>query len=84
MKIAMDPVEVGAKVLRGIRRNDLYILPHAEFGQIIREHFDGILEAMARTPAPPGMPEGGPRPRMSMPTPYRGAVGSDPTDLPWA
>jgi len=84
MKIAMDPVEVGEKVLRGIRRNDLYILPHAEFGQMIHEHFDGILEAMARTPAPPGTPEGGPRPRMSMPTPYHGAVGSDPADVPGA
>ncbi|MDB6013771.1 MAG: hypothetical protein JWL65_6021 [Gammaproteobacteria bacterium] len=80
MKVAMDPVEVGEKVLSGIRRNDLYILPHAEFGQMIREHFGGILDAMARTAPPPGAPPGGGGARMSMPTPYRTALGSDPVD----
>jgi NAD(P)-dependent dehydrogenase (short-subunit alcohol dehydrogenase family) len=82
LNVAMDPTEVGEKVLRGIRRNDLYILPHAEFGQMLREHFEVILSAMARTAPPPGAPATTPGgPPMGMPTPYRTALGSDPTDI---
>ncbi len=33
---AMDPLEVGEAVLEGIRRNDAYILPHAEFLDEVR------------------------------------------------
>jgi NAD(P)-dependent dehydrogenase (short-subunit alcohol dehydrogenase family) len=77
MQVAMDPDEVGEKVLRGIRRNDLYILTHSEFGDIIREHFEEILRAMP----PPAVPAaGGAAPeagRPSMQTPYRTALGSD-------
>jgi NAD(P)-dependent dehydrogenase (short-subunit alcohol dehydrogenase family) len=77
MQVAMDAAEVGEKVLRGIRRNDLYILSHAEFGDLIREHFDAMLRAMP----PPSDPPAGPPPasagRPSMATPYRTALGSD-------
>lgn len=77
MQLAMDPAEVGEKVLRGIRRNDLYILTHSEFGDIIRAHFDAMLRAMP----PPADAPAGPLPseaaRPSMATPYRTALGSD-------
>jgi NAD(P)-dependent dehydrogenase (short-subunit alcohol dehydrogenase family) len=71
MRQAMDPIEVGEKVLRGIQRNDLYILPHAEFGAMLREHFDAILNAMP--PEDPALRSGGPM----MPTPYGTALGRD-------
>lgn len=71
MKHAMDPTEIGEKVLRGIRRNDLYILPHAEFGAMLREHFDEILAAMP--PADPAVRAAG----SMMPTPYSTALGRD-------
>lgn len=74
MQLAMDPLEVGEKVLRGIRRNDLYILTHSEFGEIIREHFDAILRAMPPAADDPASPGGG---RPSLPTPYRAALGQD-------
>ena len=45
-KVGMDPVEVGEKVLAGIRRNDLYIFPHPEFKEELREIFDEILVAL--------------------------------------
>jgi len=73
-QIAMDPDEVGEKVLRGIRRNDLYILTHSEFGDIIREHFEEILRAMPPPAAVGAAPEEG---RPSLQTPYRTALGSD-------
>lgn len=53
-RVAMDPDEVGRKVLRGVLRDDLFILPHAEFGQMLQEHFAAILDAMpSRTAAHP-------------------------------
>lgn len=45
-KVGMDPVEVGHKVLEGIKRNDLYIFPHPEFRDELREVFDEVLTAM--------------------------------------
>jgi NAD(P)-dependent dehydrogenase (short-subunit alcohol dehydrogenase family) len=71
MKHAMDPSEIGAKVLRGIRRNDLYILTHAEFGAMLRSHFDEILAAMP--PADPALRAAG----SMMSTPYSTALGHD-------
>ena len=43
MSGAMDPEELGAAVLEGIRRNDPYILPHGEFKDEVRGIFDEIL-----------------------------------------
>src|SRR5882672_7218591 len=37
MDAGMDPMEAGALVLGGIRRNDLYIFTHQEFEPIVRE-----------------------------------------------
>lgn len=45
-KVGMDPVEVGERVLEGIRRNDLYIFPHPEFKDELHEIFDEILAAV--------------------------------------
>jgi NAD(P)-dependent dehydrogenase (short-subunit alcohol dehydrogenase family) len=43
MSGAMDPLELGEAVLRGIQRNDPYILPHGEFKEEVREIFEEIL-----------------------------------------
>jgi NAD(P)-dependent dehydrogenase (short-subunit alcohol dehydrogenase family) len=46
----MDPLEVGEKVLRGIERNDFYILPHSEFREEFQESFDEIIAALPDEP----------------------------------
>lgn len=48
---AMDPLEVGEAVLEGIRRNDAYILPHAEFLEEVRALHREIEESF-RTDLP--------------------------------
>lgn len=45
MNGAMDPMEVGAAVVRGIRENALYILTHSEFRDEVAGLFDDILAA---------------------------------------
>lgn len=50
----MDPVEVGERVLRGIRNNDLYILSHVEYEQGVRDRFEAILASFpVGEPDPP-------------------------------
>lgn len=44
--IAMDPFEAGRLVLRGMRNNDLYILTHPEYEQIIRERHEVLIDSM--------------------------------------
>jgi hypothetical protein len=44
--VGMDPLEVGRRVLRGIQRNDLYILTHPEIEPILRERFEAMLGAL--------------------------------------
>jgi len=47
----MDPMEIGRRVLQGIRRNDLYILTHPEYAPGLRERFAAILASFpAETP----------------------------------
>lgn len=41
--LAMDPLEAGEIVLRGIRNNDLYIFSHPEYEQIIRDRNDALI-----------------------------------------
>jgi short-subunit dehydrogenase len=41
----MDPVEVGEKTLRGIKRNDLYIITHPENKDEVRELCEAIRAA---------------------------------------
>lgn len=52
-KVGMDPVEVGEKVLAGIRRNDLHIFPHPEFKEELREIFNEVLSALPEGPVDP-------------------------------
>ena len=46
LSVGMAPVDVAKRVLEGIQRNELYIFPHAEFRDELRELFDGILAAL--------------------------------------
>lgn len=78
-QLAMDPVEVAERVLRGIRRNDLYILTHSELRELIQRQFDGIRQAMPSSAlneelhALPGQSDSS-----GIPTPYPTAIGRDP------
>jgi NAD(P)-dependent dehydrogenase (short-subunit alcohol dehydrogenase family) len=46
----MDPVEVGERVLAGIRRNDLYIFTHREFREGADERFQAMLASFPDEP----------------------------------
>ncbi len=46
----MDPVECGRRVVRGIRRNDLYIFTHPEFKAGARERSEKILASFPDEP----------------------------------
>ena len=51
--LGMAPREVAEKTLRGIRNNELYIFPHADHREEVRELFDEILGAFPdETPDP--------------------------------
>jgi len=41
----MDPLECGRKVLRGVRRNDLYILTHSEFREGFNDRVQAVMHA---------------------------------------
>jgi len=49
----MEPLEVGERVLRGIRRNDLYILTHPEYEAGLRERYEAILSSFPLEGPPP-------------------------------
>jgi NAD(P)-dependent dehydrogenase (short-subunit alcohol dehydrogenase family) len=49
----MDPVEVGEKVLAAVKANQLYIFPHPEFRDELKELFDEALAAVPEEPCPP-------------------------------
>jgi len=51
--IAMNPIDVGRLVLRGIKRNDMYILTHPEFSSIIQARCEAILGSMSQEPVTP-------------------------------
>ena len=46
----MDPVECGERILRGIRRNDLYIFTHREFREGAEEHYRALLASFPDEP----------------------------------
>lgn len=50
---AMDPIEVGRAVVRGIRENVPYILSHGEFRDEVRSLFDEIVSAFPTDQAVP-------------------------------
>ncbi len=49
----MDPVEVGAHVIAGVRENRQYIFPHAEFRDELRAVMDELLAALPDRPPDP-------------------------------
>jgi NAD(P)-dependent dehydrogenase (short-subunit alcohol dehydrogenase family) len=49
----MTPIEIGQKVLAGIRRNDMYIFSHPEFREELQEIFDETLAALPVEATPP-------------------------------
>jgi NAD(P)-dependent dehydrogenase (short-subunit alcohol dehydrogenase family) len=56
LSVGMDPVEVGAHVIAGVRENRQYIFPHAEFRDELRAVADEILAALPdREPEPARM-----------------------------
>lgn len=44
----MDPLEVGRLVLRGMRRNDLYIFTHPEFEGLVQDRNEALLVSIPR------------------------------------
>jgi NAD(P)-dependent dehydrogenase (short-subunit alcohol dehydrogenase family) len=49
-QVFMDPVETGERVLRGIRRNDLFIHTHPEFREGYIARHDAIIRAIPNEP----------------------------------
>jgi NAD(P)-dependent dehydrogenase (short-subunit alcohol dehydrogenase family) len=49
-KIFMDPVEMGERVIRGIRRNDLFIITHPEFKDGFNARNEAIMRACPDEP----------------------------------
>lgn len=49
-RITMDPIEVGQRVLRGIRRNDLFIISHPEFREGLQARCDALMRAVPDEP----------------------------------
>ena len=49
---AMDEVEAGRHVLRGIKANQLFIFSHPEFREVIKSRNDAILAAVPDEPFP--------------------------------
>ncbi len=46
----MTPEEAGERVVRGIRRGDLYIMTHAEFKDAVRTKMDAVLRSFPDQP----------------------------------
>ncbi len=46
----MDSYECGQRILRGVRRNDLYILTHPEFEPGVRERFEAFASSFPHEP----------------------------------
>jgi NAD(P)-dependent dehydrogenase (short-subunit alcohol dehydrogenase family) len=49
-EVFMDPIEVGERVLRGIRRGDLFIFSHPEFREGMQARHDAIMRAIPDEP----------------------------------
>jgi NAD(P)-dependent dehydrogenase (short-subunit alcohol dehydrogenase family) len=52
-QIGMDPIEVGEKVLRGIQRNDLFILSHPDHKEEVQILCDEIVASFPDEPPEP-------------------------------
>jgi hypothetical protein len=53
MAAGMDPFECGEKVLRGVRRNDMYIITHPEYRRGLRERCEALLASVPLADPPP-------------------------------
>ena len=49
-RVFMDPIEVGERVLRGIKRGDLFIFSHPEFREGMQARHDAIMRAIPDEP----------------------------------
>ena len=49
----MTPEEVGQRVLRGIKRNDLFIMTHPEFSHGVKARMEALLRAFPDEPQDP-------------------------------
>jgi NAD(P)-dependent dehydrogenase (short-subunit alcohol dehydrogenase family) len=54
LAVGMAPDEVAERVLKGIRRNQLYLFTHAEFRDELKGMFDEMLAALPDEPPNPG------------------------------
>ena len=54
LSVGMAPDEVAERVLKGIRRNQLYLFTHAEFRDELKGMFDEMLAALPDEPPNPG------------------------------
>lgn len=54
LSVGMAPIDVARAALAGIERNDMYVFPHAEFRDELREVFDEILAALPDRAPDPG------------------------------
>ncbi len=57
MVLGLDPLAAGERVLDGVRRNELYILTHAEFAPLVRARMDALMASFPRDGAPRGRAE---------------------------
>src|SRR5690606_19131208 len=48
--VYMDPEEIGERVLRGIKRNDLFIITHPEFREGFAVRCQALLRAVPNEP----------------------------------
>ncbi len=48
--VTMDPIEVGKRILAGIRNNDIWIISHAEFGPGIAQRNAALMAAVPDEP----------------------------------
>ncbi len=54
---AMEPDEVGRRVLHGIARNDLYIMTHKEYGRMLAARAEALQAALPDVPDDPARAE---------------------------
>jgi len=52
-EVGMEPLEAGRLVLAGVQHNDLYILSHGEFRNVMRERAEALMASLPSAPPPP-------------------------------
>jgi NAD(P)-dependent dehydrogenase (short-subunit alcohol dehydrogenase family) len=72
----MDPNMLAARVLEGIRDDELYIFTHPELKGAIQARFDGILEAFDRAASSPALKDHEPQDLSALGLPGQAAAAS--------